>query len=136
MINCVINVKDERKEEVIDKNESNESKMFLIFLMIDCVISVEDERREEVINKNESDESKNREIQENKENKNEDDITEEHVSIATETFWFFECIARKVRTFWIWMIKINWRLSYFSICFHKSSMILFYLVIWHSRSLI
>jgi len=86
MINCVINVKDERKEEVIDKNESNESKMFLIFLMIDCVISVEDERREEVINKNESDESKNREIQENKENKNEDDITEEHVSIATETF--------------------------------------------------
>ncbi len=85
MINCVINVKDERREEVIDKNESDESKMFFIFLMIDCVISVEDERRE-VINKNESDESKNREIQENKENKNEDDITEEHVSIATETF--------------------------------------------------
>ncbi len=65
--------------------------------MINCVINVEDEERKEVIDRIESDKSKSREIQESKENKNEDDITEEHISITIETFWSFECIARKVR---------------------------------------
>jgi len=41
MIDCVINVKDEKKKEVIDKNKS-------------------DKRREEVIDRNESDESKDK----------------------------------------------------------------------------
>ncbi len=54
--------------------------------MINCVINVEDEEREEVINRIESDKSENRKIQESEENKNEDDITEKHVLIATETF--------------------------------------------------
>jgi len=80
----VIDVKDERREEVIDRNESNKSKMFFISLMINCVI--EDERKEEVIDRNESDKSENRKTRKSKENKNEDNITEEHVSIATETF--------------------------------------------------
>ncbi len=100
------------------------------------MINIKDEKREEVIDRNKSDESKNRETWESKENKNEDDITEKHVSITTETFWSFKCIARKVKAFWVWAIKISQRLSYFSICFHKSLMILFCLVIWHIRSLI
>jgi len=61
MIDYVINVKDERREEVIDKNESNESEMFFISLMIDCVINVEDKKREKVIDRNESDKSESRE---------------------------------------------------------------------------
>jgi len=58
----MINAKDERREKVIDKNESDESKMFFIFLMINCVIDVEDEMKEKVIDRNESDESENRKI--------------------------------------------------------------------------
>ncbi len=54
--------------------------------MINRMINVKDEEREEVIDRIKSDENKNRETQESKENKNEDDITEEHISIATETF--------------------------------------------------
>jgi len=61
MIDCVIDVKDERKEEVINRNESDENEIFFISSMINCVINVEDERREEVIDRNESDESKSRE---------------------------------------------------------------------------
>jgi hypothetical protein len=60
MIDYVINVKDEKKEEVINRNESDESEMFFIFSMIDCVINVEDEKKEEVIDKIESDESEDR----------------------------------------------------------------------------
>jgi len=60
MIDCVINIKDKKKEEVINENESNESEMFFISSMINCVINVEDEMKEEVIDKNESDESKSR----------------------------------------------------------------------------
>jgi len=86
MIDCLINVKDEKKEEVIDENESNESEAFFIFLMINYIINVKNEMKEEVINRNESDESESRKIQENKEDKNEDNITEEHVLIATKTF--------------------------------------------------
>ncbi len=104
--------------------------------MIDCMINVEDEEREEVINKIKSDESESREIWENEEDKNEDNITEEHILIAIKTFWSFECIARRVKALWVWAIRTNQRLSYFSICFHRSSMILFCLVIQHSRSLI
>jgi len=58
----VINVKDEKKEEVIDKNKSDESETFFISSMINCVINVEDEKREEVINRNESDENESRKI--------------------------------------------------------------------------
>jgi len=72
MIDCVIDVEDERREEVIDRNESDESEVFFIFSMIDCMINVEDE-------------SESRKTQENKENKNENDITEK-LSIVTETF--------------------------------------------------
>ena len=79
--------------------------------MINCVIDVEDEKREKIINRNESDESEDRETQKSKENKNEDDITEKHVSIATETFWSFKCIARRVRALWVWAIKTSQRLS-------------------------
>ncbi len=61
MINCVIDVKDEKREKVINENESNKSETFFISLMIDCMINVKDEKREEVINKNESDESESRE---------------------------------------------------------------------------
>ena len=111
MIDYVINVKDEKKEEVINRNESDESEMFFIFSMIDCVINVEDEKKEEVIDKIESDESEDRKTWENEENKNEDNITEKHVSVATETFWSFECIARRVRAFWVWMIKMSQKLS-------------------------
>ncbi len=57
---CVIDIKDERREEVIDRNESDKSEAFFISLMIDCMINVKDERREEVINRNESDKSKSR----------------------------------------------------------------------------
>ncbi len=57
----MINVKDERKEKVIDKNESDESETFFISSMINCIIDVEDEKREEVIDKNKSDENKNKE---------------------------------------------------------------------------
>jgi len=60
MIDYVINVKDEKKEEVINRNESDESEMFFIFSMIDCVINVEDKKKEEVIDKIESDESEDR----------------------------------------------------------------------------
>jgi hypothetical protein len=56
----VIDIKDERREEVIDRNESDKSEAFFISLMIDCMINVKDERREEVINRNESDKSKSR----------------------------------------------------------------------------
>jgi len=86
MINCVIDVKDEKKEEVINKNESDKSEAFFISSMINCVIDVKNKMKEEVIDRNESDESKNKEIQESKEDKNEDDITEKYVSIATKTF--------------------------------------------------
>ncbi len=75
----MIDVEDEKREEVINRNKSDESETFFIFLMIDCVINVEDEKREEVIDRNESDES------ESKENKDKNDITEE-LSIITETF--------------------------------------------------
>jgi len=51
MIDCVIDVEDERREEVINRNESSESKMFFISSKVDCVIDVEDERREEVIDR-------------------------------------------------------------------------------------
>ncbi len=61
MIDCVINIKDERREEIINENESDESEAFFISSMINCVINVEDETREEVINRNESDESESRE---------------------------------------------------------------------------
>jgi len=57
----VIDVKDERREKVIDKNESDKSEMFFISSMIDCVINVKDEMKEEVINRNESDKSENKE---------------------------------------------------------------------------
>ncbi len=60
MIDYVTDVKDEKKEKVIDKNESDESEMFFISLMIDCVINIEDEMKEEIIDRNESDESENR----------------------------------------------------------------------------
>ncbi len=86
MIDCVINVKDEKREKVIDENESDESEAFFISSMIDCVINVKDKKREEVIDRNESDKSKDKETWESEENKNEDNITEEHVLIATETF--------------------------------------------------
>jgi len=76
MIDCVINIKDERREEVINKNESDENEMFFISSMIDCVIDVEDKRREEVIDRNELSEK----------NKNENNITEKHISITTKTF--------------------------------------------------
>jgi len=82
----MINVKDKKKEEVINENESDESEMFFISSMINCVIDIKNEMKEEVINRNESDENESRETQESKENKNEDDITEEHVSITTKTF--------------------------------------------------
>ncbi len=62
MIDCIINVEDEKKEEVIDKNKSDESETFFISSMINCVINVEDEKREEVINRNESDENESRKI--------------------------------------------------------------------------
>ena len=97
--------------------------------MINHVINVKDKEREEVIDKIESDESENREIWESEEDKNEDDITEERVSTATETFWSFEYIARRIRAFWVWAIRADQKLLYFSICFHKSSMILFCLAI-------
>jgi len=86
MIDCVINVKDEKREEIIDKNESDKNEIFFISSMINCVINIEDERREEVIDRNESDENKSRKIQENEKNKNKDNITEKHVLITTETF--------------------------------------------------
>ncbi len=86
MIDCVIDVKDEKRKEVIDENKSDESEAFFIFSMINCVINVEDKMREEIINRNKSDESKSREIQESERNKNENNITEEHVSITTKTF--------------------------------------------------
>ena len=60
MIDCVINVKDEKREKVIDENESDESEAFFISSMIDCVINIEDEMKEEIIDRNESDESENR----------------------------------------------------------------------------
>jgi len=60
MINYVIDVKDEKREEVIDKNESDENEIFFIFSMIDCVINIKDEMKEEVINRNKSDESESR----------------------------------------------------------------------------
>jgi len=82
----VIDVKDERRKEVIDENESDESEMFFISSMINCVIDVENKMKEEVINKNESDESKSRKIQESKENQNKNNITEKYVLITTETF--------------------------------------------------
>ncbi len=75
--------------------------MFFISLMINCMINIKNEKREEVINRNESDESKSRKTWKSKENKNEDNITEKHVSIITETFWSFECIARRVKALWI-----------------------------------
>ena len=59
---------------------------FFISSIINCVINVKDEKREEVIDRNESDKSKDKETWESEENKNEDNITEEHVLIATETF--------------------------------------------------
>ena len=86
MIDCVINIKDERREEIINENESDESEAFFISSMIDCVINVKDKKREEVIDRNESDKSKDKETWESEENKNKDNITEEHVLIATETF--------------------------------------------------
>jgi len=86
MINCVINVKDKKKEEVINKNKSDKSEAFFISSMINCVIDVKDKMKEEVIDRNKSDKSKNRKIQESKEDKNEDDIIEKNVSIATKTF--------------------------------------------------
>ncbi len=43
MINCVVDVKDEKREEIINKNES-------------------DEKKEEVIDRNESNENESREI--------------------------------------------------------------------------
>jgi len=46
MIDCMINVEDKRREEVIDRNESDESEMFFISLMIDCIIDVEDENED------------------------------------------------------------------------------------------
>ncbi len=58
----MIDAKDEKREEIIDKNESDESKMFFIFLMINCVIDVEDEMKEKVIDRNESDESESKKI--------------------------------------------------------------------------
>ncbi len=61
MIDCMIDIKDEKREEVIDENESDESEMFFISSMIDCMINVKSEMREEVIDKNESDKSKSRE---------------------------------------------------------------------------
>jgi len=61
MIDCMIDIKDEKREEVIDENESDESEMFFISSMIDCMINVKSEIREEVIDKNESDKSKSRE---------------------------------------------------------------------------
>ncbi len=82
----MINVKDEKREEVIDRNESDESETFFIFSMINCVIDVEDEKREKIIDRNESGKNKDKETQESEENKNEDDITKEHVSVATKTF--------------------------------------------------
>jgi len=60
MIDYVTDVKDEKKEKVIDKNKSDESEIFFISLMIDCVINIEDEMKEEIIDRNESDESENR----------------------------------------------------------------------------
>ena len=48
MINYVINVKDEKREEIINKNESDESETFFIFSMINCVINIKDEMREKV----------------------------------------------------------------------------------------
>jgi len=42
----VINVKDERREKVINENESDESEMFFISSMINCMINVEDEMKE------------------------------------------------------------------------------------------
>ncbi len=60
MIDCVINVKDERREEIINKNESDESEAFFISSMINCMIDVEDEKREKVIDRNKSDEDENR----------------------------------------------------------------------------
>jgi len=101
MIDYVIDVKDEKREEVIDENKSNESEAFFISLMIDCVIDIENEKREKVIDRNESDESESRETWESEEKKNEDDITEEYVSIATKAFWFFECIAKRIKAFWV-----------------------------------
>jgi len=86
MIDCVINVKDERREEVIDENESNENEAFFISSMINCVINIENEMKEKVIDRNESDESESKKIQESKENKNENNITEKHVLIAIKTF--------------------------------------------------
>ena len=61
MIDYVINVKDEKREKVIDENESDESEVFFISSMIDCVINVKDKKREEVIDRNESDKSKDKE---------------------------------------------------------------------------
>jgi len=98
------------------------------------VINVEDKDKKEIINRIELDESKNRKTWESKEDKNKDNIIEKHVLIIIETFWSFEYIARRIKAFWVWVIKADQRLSYFSICFCKSSMILFCLAIWHSKS--
>jgi len=61
MIDCVINVKDEKREEVINENKSDESEAFFISSIINCVINVEDKTKEKVIDRNESDESESRE---------------------------------------------------------------------------
>jgi len=58
----VINVKDERRKEVINENESDKSEAFFIFSMIDCVINIKDEMKEEIIDRNESNENKDRKI--------------------------------------------------------------------------
>jgi len=42
MIDCVIDIKDERREKVIDRNESDENEAFFISSMIDCMIDVKD----------------------------------------------------------------------------------------------
>ncbi len=92
----MIDVKDKKREEIIDKNESDKSEMFFISSMINCMIDIKNEKKEEVIDRIESDKSESRKTWKSEENKNKDDITEEHVSIMTKTFWSFECIARKV----------------------------------------
>jgi len=86
MIDCVIDIKDERREKVIDRNESDENEAFFISSMIDCIIDVEDK-------------SESQKTWKSEENKNKNNITEK-LLIITKTFWP-SCIARRIRAFWV-----------------------------------
>ncbi len=119
----MIDVKNEKREEVIDRNESDENKAFFISSMIDCMINVKDEKKEEVINK---------ETWKSEEDKDENDITKE-LSIIAETFWS-SCIAKRVRAFWVWVTKADCKMLNFLTCFCKSWIVFFWCITQHKKS--